>query len=272
MPLTEVVDYLNDCLRHLHPGAHMSLQASLHYKQGVLSATVAGYRLTPYQLPVVRIADGEFIAYRGQCLVKTGRGQILKPEALYAQAWNAHDVLFLDRFLRTFHAIHHLNHIQRPQAWLVVDVHPRHISAVSEQHGRVFEDLLKNLGVAPTQILLRLQGQDLQQDPHVQEAAGNFARRGYRLLAVRPDLQSVDWNRLREMGVRWMTPNRIADEVSLARQIETGARHGIGLWVDEINSPSDLKQAVALGADLVEGQLLENTQGHALVQGRGRAE
>ena len=260
MPLTTVVEYLNDRLHQLHPSARLREQAGFRYRQGQLSAGIAGFRLIPHQVPVVRTRDGAVVAYSAHPRVESSRGHPMKPEALYVHAWDAEDVLFLDRFLRTFHALHHLSAGHDTDAWLVLGVHLRHLSALPEQHGQVFQELLHRLGLEPNQVVLRLNGRALQQDPPVQAAARSFARYGYRLLATRPAFDDTDWTGLRELGVRWVAtdvPPYIwrHDQEALLDWSRQAQDHGLGLWVERIDTPEALERAQALGAELVEGEL-----------------
>ncbi len=262
MPLSSVVEYLNERLHQLHPTARLSQQAGFRYRNRVLTAGIAGFRLFPHQAPVVRSTDGAIIACRAQLRVETSRGHPMRPESLYVHAWDAEDVLFLDRFLRTFHALHHLSEGHDADAWLVVDVHLRHVSAIPEQHGQVFQELLHRLGLEPGQVVLRLNGRALQQDPHVQAAARSFIGHGYRLLASNPDVEKTDWGLLREIGVGWVATSvppilSSHDQEILNTWGRQAQSHGIGLWIERIASAEALERAQALGAELVEGDLFQ---------------
>lgn len=261
MPLTRVVDYLNDRLHELHPDARLREQARIDLHNGRLHALVAGCRLTPYQVPVVRTADGQVFGYSAQLIAHTAQGQRIRPESLYVQAWDAADVVFLDRFLRTLHALHHLNEGRGSHELLVVTVHLRHLSALPEQHGRVFEDLLARLGLKPSQVVVRLNGPALQQDPHVRAAAASFVRRGYPLAAIQLDPQDIDWALLERIGVRWVTPSLAALQGLRQRGLLDEWVHGaltrrILVWLDQIETPALLDLAHALGAELAEGEAL----------------
>jgi EAL domain-containing protein (putative c-di-GMP-specific phosphodiesterase class I) len=260
MPLTSVVEYLNDRLHQLHPTSRLSEQAGFRYRRGVLTAGIACFRLIPEQVPVVRGSDGAIVGHRAHLRVTSSRGHPMKVEALYVHAWDAEDVVFLDRFLRTFHALHHLDAGHAAGEWLVLDVHLRHVSALAEQHGQVFQELLHRLGLEPTQVVLRLNGRALQRDPHVQLAARSFAAHGYHLLATRPEIEETDWGLLSDLGVRWVVPEVAAldfrhDGDRLAAWSRQAQARGIGLWVDQVTNPQSLERAQALGADLVDGEL-----------------
>jgi hypothetical protein len=260
MPLTSVVDYLNGRLSALHPRAHLRQRARYRIHRGSLTAEVAGFVLTPALMPVVRAATGEVFGQRARLHVNTQDGQSVPPESLYVQAWDAEDVLYLDRFLRTFQALNYLQQGYDGREPLTLDVHLRHLAAQPEHHGEVFETLLHHLGLRPDQVILRLDGQALHLDPHVQGAAMSFTSHGYRLVAARPDIEHTDWDLLRSLGVHWVSPHHRDLETLLNlgspdhRGHETQVRR-VGLWLDGIDSPRGLAQARALGADLIEGDM-----------------
>jgi EAL domain-containing protein (putative c-di-GMP-specific phosphodiesterase class I) len=260
MPLSSVVDYFNVRLPELHPGAHLRHGASYRLYRGILTARVAGCVLTPYLVPVVDAATEGLFGQRAKLFVRTADGYPVHPESLYVQAWDAADVVFLDRFLRTLHALNHLHLGHGGRELLVLDVHLRHVAALPEHHGEVFETLLHRFGLRTDQVVLRLDGRALHSDTHVQGAAKSFAGYGYRLLAVRPDIDNTDWDLLGSLGVRWVTPNaRDIDTLhrrgTLAGWGHQAATAGIGLWFDGVDTPDALERARALGADLIEGGL-----------------
>jgi hypothetical protein len=254
MPLTHVIDYFNDYLPALHPRAHLGRQATFRLIDGRVSAQVAGCRLTPWQTPVLVRATGERFGWSARLRVQSAAGQPMLPEGLYVHAWDAEDVIFLDRFLRTLHALHHLSLGEGRSGLLALDVHVRHVAALPEQHGQVFEALLYRLGLMPPQIVLRLAGTALQQDPHVQAAARSFSGRGYGLLAVRPSPAELDWAGLRTLGVRWVTPDpatwlATASPDGWARAARA---EGITLWVERAGDPGTRSAAAVLDAELIE--------------------
>ncbi|WP_295446722.1 hypothetical protein [uncultured Thiodictyon sp.] len=251
MPLTNVVDYFNVRLLALHPHALLGQGASYLLHRGLLTAQVAGLILTPNPIPV-HTATGELFGRRARFLVRDAAGHPARPESLHVQAWNAEDMVFLDCFLRTFHALNHLHHGHDKRESLVLDVHLRHLAARPEHQGGDCEALLHLLGLGPHQIVLRLDAPTLHVDSHLQATARKFTGRGYRLLAARPNLRNTDWDLLSALGVRWVAPH-IRDLVAWQRDGNAGpARNGIALWLDGVDSLEDLAHARVLGAELIE--------------------
>lgn len=260
MPLTSVVSYLNQRFLELHPQAQLSARTQFQLHGNQVSGRMGEYRLIPRQVPVLAAATGAVFAWSAKLLVESESGQRVIPESLYVQAWDRDDVIFLDRFLRTLHALNHLSLDAEREGLLALDVHLRHVAALPEQHGRVFESLLRRLGLAPNRIMLRLSGRALREDPHVREAALCFSHRGYGLLAVRPDIGDTDWDLLQGLGVAWVAPDvddleRLGD--AAADWARLAQAHGIGLWLDGVSSPETIVRARQLSADLIEGALWE---------------
>lgn len=251
MPLTNVVDYFNVRLLALHPQAPLRQGASYRLHGGLLSAQVAGLVLTPKLTPV-HAATGELFGQRATVLVRNTAGHPARPESLHVQAWNAEDMVFLDCFLRTFHALNHLHHGHDTRESLVLDVHLRHLAARPEHQRGDCEALLNLLGLGPRQIVLRLDAQTLHEDANLQATARTFVDRGYRLLAARPDLPHTDWDLLSALGVRWVAPP-LRDLEAWQRGGNTGqVRHRIAFWLDEVDGLEDLAHARTLGAELIE--------------------
>ncbi len=109
MPLSSGVDYYNVRLPELHPRAQLWRRSSYRLHRGVLTVQVAGFILTPYLVPVVQAATGALFGQRAKLFIRTEDGHPAPLESLYVQAWDADDAVFLDRFLRTFHALNHLH-------------------------------------------------------------------------------------------------------------------------------------------------------------------
>ncbi|MCG5500271.1 hypothetical protein [Ectothiorhodospira lacustris] len=265
MPLTSVVDYLNSSLQQLHPQARLRDLSQLSFDHGRLSAQIAGFQLQPYQVPVATLVEPpeRIIGRSGQFRLTGVNGRHARPESIYVHAWDSHDVVFLDRFLRTMHALFHISQEHSPEELLVLPVHLRHVSALSERHGQVFEGLLSQLGLSPRQVVLRLQGRALQDDPHVQQAAQSFITCGYRLAAVlnsgpHNDPATIRWPVLRNSGISWISPDQALlqhwqeqDGFDLWR--DAAKVHGIGLWLTGIDSAATPPRSALAAEDILEG-------------------
>lgn len=258
MPLARVVDYLNANHDLFHPRTRLGERSSYRFEQGRLTANIGTLRLRSYQVPIVDVGRGAVVAHRARLRVTHPSGREQHPESLYLHAWDGSEVIFLDRFLRTLHALEHLNRPYSAGDPLVVDVHARHVAAVPGDHGAAFEGLLAQLGLAREQIVLRLHGPHLLRDEHSQRAAISFAARGYRLLAAELPPQATDWERLRTLGVGWASPAADAVAETLRPWLAAARDHGIATLLEADAPGSTSERARRLGFALAEAEQLDS--------------
>lgn len=203
MPLTYVVEHLNRQLSDLHPASLIKNNSRFVYEDRKLWATVGAFHLEPRHWAVVDPASGKIVARDARLRVRDADGREHGADILYLQAWDAADVIFLDRFIRTLHALHHLDVGNAGEESLILDVHVRHLAAVPTAHGQVFEQLLDTLGLSPRQIIFRIETDLVLSMPDVLLATRNFLECGYNLLAhcEQPDGSAVAT--LGAIGFRW---------------------------------------------------------------------
>lgn len=237
MPLTSVVRYFNQHLDAFNPAASLRHRAGFHYdpQQGTraLSAHLNDLVLVP-DLCAITTPAGDIVGWEGALCIRDNSGRAVRREALYLYAWDSEDIVFIDRFLRVLHALHYLhclavaplNGVAGHGRWqLMLDVHWRHLRAVHEAHGEVFETLLQRLGLATGQIVLRLQASMLIEDAHAHAAVRSFIQRGYTLLVNGLSLHSPDWALMQALGVHWVSPE--------ARAWQTGRAVHHDQWISE---------------------------------------
>ncbi|WP_413615387.1 hypothetical protein [Halomonas cupida] len=271
MPLTSVIDYFNAHLDTFNPQASLHRHARFRYENGQVSAAVAGKHVRPRQQPILEPAGLSTVAHDSRIQIVEPHSAQETTDPLYFFSWDSEDVVFLDRFLRVLHALHHMSRHGIDASPLVVDVHWRHLQAVEASHGAVFEALLAHLGLHPRELVLRLNALRLLTDVHAREAARSFQRHGYHLLAhgVPQDAEPSAWRLLLETGAEWVTPEPHA--MNVARR---GREHwprltqwnlearaaGLTVWWPEINEPGDLECVLQLDPVLVSGNLLGDRQ------------
>ncbi|SFW99233.1 EAL domain-containing protein [Marinospirillum alkaliphilum] len=272
MPLTFVIEHLNQQLKTLHPSAALSRHASLEYEQQAVYAQLGELRLTPVQSSVFRIANTQRVASDSHLLVTNSSGRQQPVEVLYLQVWDAEDVIFLDRFLRTLHALHHVNQQhQGATEQLILDVHARHLSAVPSGHGQVFEGLLSSLGLAPAQIILRLNLPTCDDCSGIEQAISSFAARGYSLLAAceHPDLSQL--NLLKDLGVQLVSLNlqhlqqQNTDWAQVRKWSKVAGYHDLQTLVEGVATAAELNLLLDLGFQLVSGSLLNSSDLQQLI-------
>ncbi len=206
MPLTYVIEHLNRQLAELHQHSPISRHARLDYRDGEVSAVIGPLVLQSVLSDALH-DDPEPLAIRNSSLTARNdlTGARLGADFVYQLAWDADDIVFVDRFVRTFHALNHINqqHGQARLQTLLLDVHWRHLCAVPGAHGQVFEQLLATLGLAPSNIIIRVESHALLYIDKVQEAVRNFLECGYSLCARSVQTKPEESIALHGLGVRW---------------------------------------------------------------------
>ncbi|MGJ8526477.1 hypothetical protein LMG33818_002228 [Halomonadaceae bacterium LMG 33818] len=272
MPLTAVVNYFNEHLDDFNRSAESRHQARYLYDsaKGEVSGEINGLTVHSRQSALYNSELTTPVAYESHLDIRDNQGKSLKRKALYYSAWASEEVIFLDRFLRILHTLHYLaQHTEVPVeelAPIIMDVHWWHVRAVETSHGQVFEQLLTQLGIKPSQIILRMQAQSLIEDEHVRAAVRSFEQRGYRLLVEGLPVDHVHWSLLAEMGVSWvaadpdflqaMLRNRLL-QARLDQWIQSAHGEKLKVWLQALEGPKALELAWRLGADAVSGSRLD---------------
>lgn len=206
MPLTYVVEHLNRQLVELHPQSELAGMAHYIYENGKLSACV-GPAILYSDISDAGLAEGPFHRIHVSQLRVHFNGRVVSPDFVYQMAWSTRDVIFVDRFVRTLHALNHIN--EQPERGrgdaLVVDVHWRHLCAVPDAHGEVFEQLLATLGLHPGNIVLRIEGNALVSIEKVRRAVANFIQRGYGICALTRTVTEAELVVMAGLGVGWLS-------------------------------------------------------------------
>lgn len=196
MPLTELVRHLNHQARH-QPG---SLRVPQPFASGERQvwARFAGLQLGSRFLPILERRSGRLHGHRASLeILHLERGTRLEPEALFVLPSDDEEFIYLDRLVRTLHALNYLS--QGLQGNLLLQVHPRHVQSVPDSHGLAFEEILRPCGLLPTRITLELDLDGVEAVPHLLRAARNYHRRGYRIAVHRFGRVALDYPLLAQL-------------------------------------------------------------------------
>ncbi len=245
MPLSELIRYFN--------AADQAGEASLYAREGRVEAWVPGFRLASRFRPVVDVRREAIVGHQAVLAVRGEAGQAADGAALFALCETEQSVVHFDRLCRTLHALNFLAQRQSVGGYLQLPVHPRHLLAVPNQHGLVYEAILKRCGLAPDDIVLELDVPNLPPDAHFTHALAAYRERGYRLALRVPEACA-------DPGAAWaavlaLRPDRLR-VAPTAGAWQAAARDGeIPLERDGIESGADWLRACADGIDFALGPL-----------------
>lgn len=177
MPLSELIRYFNV--------ADTGGDSTLYPSDGQVAAWHQGWHLASLFAPVVDLHRERIVGHRASLLVRAADGSPAAADAVYASCPTPAAVVHLDRLCRTLHALNFLAQRQQVGGYLQVAVHPRHLQAVPNQHGLVYEAILKRCGLAPQDIVLQIDGGSAAGEP-LRQALAAYRLRGYRLALSGP--------------------------------------------------------------------------------------
>lgn len=149
---------------------------------GVVAARFFQSSLTSAFQPIVRVSDGGITGHHALLRVFDEGQKPVAPWSLFAQAADDGMLVQLDRLCRTVHA---LNYFPRQAAGrtLFLNVEPRLLKIVADDHGAYFELILSVLRVPPTRVAIVLPADALDDPVTFVRAAISYRMRGYRVVA-----------------------------------------------------------------------------------------
>ncbi|BBL71371.1 EAL domain-containing protein [Methylogaea oryzae] len=251
----------------LERGIH---EAPLRVVRGKVEGRVGELRLTSTLKPI-RLAESPLIV-QGHEAVLHAYVEGGSPQAAMDVFGDAEgvSVVNMDRLCRTVHMLNYL-----PYAWndgfLSVEVNPRHVLSIKQNHGAYFEEVLGRCGLTPKQVVISVPFEHLSNSYQLALVQGlnNYRSRGYQL-AVRLSQTHPEQIKQSTVLVTRLSPDFVklqrpfltdrngqaasALQLELTRKLVSIARLAGGLTIQNgIETEQDLETARSLKAYLLEG-------------------
>lgn len=223
---------------------------------------ISGYfyhcELTSVFQPIFSIDQGKTIGHAAYIRSKSNNDVALWPWQVFSLASKDEQLVDLDRLCRAIHALnYYFNNISKSDN-LFVDVHPRLLESVKDDHGRAFENFLDLIGVKTSRVVIEIPAIVNRNWKLLQHVITNYRSRGYQIAADYSGTRS-DW--MAELGSLY--PNIVRIEAgdlmrheAITPLVETIHSFGTKLLVRDIETPVQLAAAVRAGADYLQGNLL----------------
>lgn len=242
MPVAELIRYFN---------AADSVADSQLYPHGErVEAWHGGLRLGSLFQPIVDLRSERVVGHQAMLAARRDDGTPVGSETAYNLCETGQAVVHFDRLCRTLHALNFLAQRRSTGGYLQLSVHPRHLLAVQNQHGLVYEAILKRCGLAPDDIVLEIDARGFDAAGHFAHALEGYRLRGYRLAVSVPP----DWQQSVE-AILALQPDILRLS---ARQVdlENAARSaGLPVELTGIDSGADFRDARSDGIELAQGSL-----------------
>lgn len=185
MPLRQLVNYFNDLFAREHqPGIR-----PLVLKNGQVTGLLdSGARIGSRFAPVRQTSNNYArLGHIAQIIATPGAGgpqdeHVMTLADVLIEAAGFQGLINLDRFCRTVHMLNYLQYAGLGGV-LFVDVDPRHVLSVRQDHGAYFEDIIIKCGLAVTNIVISVAvaNADMPKPIQLLEGLGNYQQRGYRI-------------------------------------------------------------------------------------------
>ncbi|MXS83062.1 EAL domain-containing protein [Nitrosomonas oligotropha] len=223
---------------------------------------ISGYfyqcELTSVFQPIFSIDQGKTIAHAAYVRSKSNEEIALWPWQVFAMASKDDQLIELDRLCRAIHSLnYYFNHTSRSDH-LFVEVHPRLLESVKDDHGRAFENFLDLIGVKTSRVVIEIPAIVNRNWKLLQHVIGNYRSRGYRIAANYSGTSS-DW--MAELGSLYPDVVRISASdlmrhKTISELADTVHSFGAGLLVRDIETAEQLAVAKRIEVDYLQGNLL----------------
>ena len=196
MPLQQLVEYFNDRLEQEHNTGFRPFVLEQGAVHGLYGPIRIGSRLSPIRQT---LNSAQIIGHTAQLTVaanQSGEIQGSELENLLAfpaeQSAKTESIVNFDRLSR---AVHMLNYLPQAhlQELLFLDVDPRHILGVKEDHGAYFEEVIVKCGLQTGNVAIAMTVNSVYARFYQSLLKGlhNYQRRGYRL-ALKFDYHALE--------------------------------------------------------------------------------
>jgi len=264
MPLSDLVRNLNAPPR-VAPGQPVpsGLEEPFVAADGRVFLHYANLRLESLFQPVLDAASGRLHGHAATLQAFGLSRQVpLLPEAVFVLPGTDAEFVYLDRIVRTLHALNYLTQPQRGN--LLLQVHARHVLSVPARHGLAFEEILRPCGLFPEQITLEIDSEGIDDLAHLKRAVASYRSRGYGIALGRFGRSRIELGLLRDLQ---------PDIVRLDRQLLAGPPQRLSGLVDTLHRLPLHVLADGLGAAAAQAigiDLVQPPRGKRLLHADGR--
>lgn len=254
MPLSDLIRTLNkpsdSFPKHY---ATSGLDQPFVAKDGKVFLHYANIRIESKFLPILETTTGNLYGHAAS--IQTfgmSNGIQMASEAVFVLPSDDEEFVYLDRLVRTLHALNYLTKPSRGN--LLLNVHPRHVLSVPAHHGLAFEEILRPCGLFPEQITLEINTDRIDDSDHLIRAIASYRSRGYGIAVSHFGRSRIDFGLLRELqpSLVKLDPLLLASSRPLTRIIDCLHKLPSKVMIEGTDSMSLRKIANATEIDLVQ--------------------
>jgi hypothetical protein len=180
MPLTELMNYFNDQLQA--QARTRALPKTGFYKaDNAYWARFGSLILGSNFHAINALNHKKLLGYEAELVVRASTGNILDIDRIFNSLDSIDQIVHLDRLVRTLHSLNYLQQFDGQDHLLSLQVQPRHIVSVNDDHGKTFESILSDCGLTPERVILHTRLLDRATLTHFNKALSSYKSRGYKI-------------------------------------------------------------------------------------------
>lgn len=186
MPLQNLVDYFNDRFGQ----EHRSSFRPFLLEEGTISTLFGQIKIGSVFSPIrLTLKPSEIIGHAGKLKVSTHEVQYLYSDEIEnllsnrpSQDSDFESIIDFDRLSRTTHMLNYLP-LAHLHGALFLEVDPRHILGIKQDHGAYFEDVIGQCGLETKNvvIIMAVSSPYAQHYPKLVTGLNNYRQRGYQI-------------------------------------------------------------------------------------------
>lgn len=277
MSLQQLVDYFNDRFEREHQSNFRPFILENDWVSGIFGPI----RVSSVFAPVHHAANHEqLIGHIAQISVTPYDSSVYNDQSvaignvmtdIVAQPTNFQSIISLDRLSRTVHMLNYLNHAHAGGV-VFLDVDPRHILSIQQDHGAYFEKIIFECGLATESVVISTTINSAYALNHTQLLNGlyNYRRHGYQIALNIGSLYAATglWDLVVKLSANFLRIN--APNLESSRNlnviwpavfkplIELHRLKGGQTVLQQVGKKAQADIAASSGFELVQGSYYEN--------------
>lgn len=181
MSLHDLTQHFNDVLKQQQEQLPHLPNTYFYLREGEFFARFGSQNFGNQFIPIVNAADNTIVGYESRLWVRTALGSAVPVDRVFDALTNLDEVVFLDRITRTLQALNFSVLAADSGTLLSLGIQPRHILGVASGHGRTFDTILGDCGLATAKVILHTRIPAPEHFAHFRRALFSYSAFGYRV-------------------------------------------------------------------------------------------
>jgi EAL domain-containing protein (putative c-di-GMP-specific phosphodiesterase class I) len=217
----------------------------------------ANNRLASVFQPIVAASALQVIGHAAYIQCDPDGKKFVSPWEIFSLATEDSMLVKLDRLCRTVHALNYFHTGSGPDN-LFVNVQPRLLESVKDDHGHAFAKVLDLIGIATSRVVIEIPAEVNRNWKLLGHVIGNYRSHGYRIAA---NHSGTGENWMAELGSLYPDIVRLEASALMGRfgartLVDSIHQFGASVLVYEIETSQHKAAAFQEGADLLQGRAL----------------